>query len=647
MEEKTTGKRLAVSDGGKKKTPYIIAGAVAALLVAGYVALCFAASGVQVWPHTSVLGVDVSGTTPEGAAEKVRMALDARWQGESISFVRDGQVVETLNPVGLMESVDVAQALRQTQEGGFLTRGARYVASLMGKENDLTVPLDWTPQGQSDVEAAIASIAQKLGVSGNETTWTVGETDVTFTKGYTAARVDTGALLNGIRSVLTEDDTDNSVPITVEEAPPAEPDFQTIRDGLYVEPVDAYLDRESGEIVESVTGKDLDIETARLALAATAEGKSCRVPLDLSEPVLTTENLTGLLFRDVLGEAVTYVSGTSDRIMNVGHAADFVNGTIVFPGEEFSFNQTCSPYAVSNGYGKATAYVNGLSKDTVAGGICQASSTLYWAMLKANLQTVERNAHRYEPSYIKGGLDATVYGDYGEEGGLDFRFINNTEHPIKLEGYLDKSRYLHMTIKGTDTTGVHGEPYSANRIITKAYETRYEADAAVPQGTIKKDSERTGYTGVNIDTYQKLLDGEGKVLSETKLYTSKYKVRNEVLLYNPADAELWGIDPATGIRTEPVIEPVESGEITEPTPAVTGEPVVTETPAEPTSAAEPSEEPDLPPWVEPTPEVIGPPANPDPTPDPIPEPTPVETPGGVTDPGTLLPPGNLTTGEEP
>lgn len=660
MEEKTGGKRLTASsdkrEGKTKNVPVIVAGAVCAALVVGYLVLCAAVGGDKLWPHTSVMDIDVSGLTPAQAEEKVTREMPEQWSGRTLSFIRlvdnntAKETVATLDVAGLMEPDDVTGPILTDQKGSFLARGTRYLTRLLGGEGRYYPSLQFTAEGEQRVDDIIHSISRALGVSGNETTWTVDDAAITFTKGYTATRVNSEALWGGVAMALQGVGLSDEIDVAVVEAPPAAPNFEAIRNQLHVEAADAYLDRESGEVVESVIGKDLDVEAARIALAATAEGKTCRVPLDLTEPALSTEILNGLLFRDILGQATTKVTGTSDRIMNVGVAAAFVNETVVFPGEEFSFNQTCSPYAESNGYGKATAYVNGLSKDTVAGGICQASSTLYWATLKANLRTVERNAHRYEPSYIKGGLDATVYGDYGESGGLDFRFINNTQHPIKLEGYMDANRYLHMTIKGTDTTGIHGEPYSTNRVVTQAYQTVYEADASVPRGIIKKDAERTGYTAVNIDTYQKLVDASGNTVSENKLYTSKYKVRNEVLLYNPVDAETWGIDPVTGIRTQPVIVPVESEIVVGPgnleDPAGGQDPAVppTQEPNESAAPPESGDEPVLPPAAQtPAPAVSAQRAEPSAEPDPpATEPEPVPT---GTDAEAPLPTGSLNTGE--
>lgn len=570
--ENEAGKRLAADPNKGKKIAALIAVGVIVILLAAYLVLCAMVGGDTLPPNSRAVGVDLSGMTRSQAEEAISDRLTQMTKGKKLALYEPGSGVRVeLDVTGL-----VAQGTLETGVGGnsFLARGASYLGGLLSRGKDLPVGIYFSEAGNAKVDAALSEISRKAGASGQPTTYEVTEEAILFTKGITGTSVDMEAFRNGLRSAITGEGPDQ-ITIAFIETPPEEPDIEAIQEKIYAVASEAYFDPEVKEIIPSVTGKDFDVEAARIALAGTADGGLCRVPLQLDVPQMTTEQLTGLLFRDVLGEAVTRVTGTSDRIMNVGVAADFVNGTILMPGEEFSFNKVCSPYTVDNGYGKATAYVNGLSKDTVAGGICQASSTLYWASLKANLETVERYAHRYEPAYVNGGLDATVYGDYEEEGSLDFRFTNSTDHPIKIEGYMDDKRYLHMAIYGTDTTGIHGEPYSTNRVVTQPYQTLYEANDTVPQGTTRKDSERTGYNGVSWETYQKLVDAEGNTISTTLLYKTKYYVRNEVLLYNPADAEMWGIDPATGIRTEPVVAPVES------------EPPVTETPAPSEPVVEP------------------------------------------------------------
>lgn len=564
MDEKTGGKRLAPDENKGKKTALLIAAAVLAAVCAAYIGLCAFAARDVMWPGTSVLGIDVSGLSTAQAAETVRAETEARWAGRTVelSEPRSGARF-TLDAGGLVEPADLEKDLRLARsggaQGGFLTLGGRYLSHLISKQGvDVTPSLSYTAQGQERMDALVDQVSKTLGIDGNETVYHITDAAVIFTKGRTGATVDTEALRRGVTFSLSGTGPEE-VEISLIQAPPAEPDFEAIHEKVFTAAAAAYLDRDSHEIVPSVIGRDFDIDDARYDLEMTEEGETCRVEFTLDVPSPTTEELSETLFRDVLGEAVTRVTGTSDRKMNVGVAAKFLDGTIIFPGEEFSFNKTCSPYSVDNGYGKATAYVNGLSKDTVAGGICQASSTLYWATLKANLETVERSAHRYEPSYIKGGLDATVYGDYGDEGGLDFRFQNSTEAPIKLEAFVDEKNYIHVLIHGTDTTGIHGEPYSTGRVVTRAYQTIYQASETVPQGTTRKDPERTGYNGVSIETYQKLVDADGKTVEEKLLYKTKYYSRDEVIFYNPADIWLWNIDPYTGLRVDPAASPGVSG----------------------------------------------------------------------------------------
>lgn len=594
MSENTNGgKRLASGENKPvNKTPLLIAAGVLAVVICVYLALCAYAHRDAFWSNTSVGGVDISGLTTVQAAERLNAELPKNWSGRTLVLTGPKGERFSIEADGMVEPEDLNADLARARYGGrgknanFLGLGVWYLAQNMaGKPVELAPALTYTAQGEQRVEELLARVAREVDVSGKETVCRYGTEALTLIKGRTDVKVQADHTRNAITEALAAGE--GEVTVSVATVAPAELNFDDIYNKIFATASAAYLDKETGEIVPSVTGKSFDIQAALAALDAAEEGEIVQVALDLDVPSPTTEELTELLFRDVLGEASTRVTGTADRHMNVGVAADFLNGQIVHPGEEFSFNKACSPYTVDNGYGKATAYVNGLSKETVAGGICQASSTLYWATLKANLETVERSAHRYEPSYIRGGLDATVYGDYGDEGGLDFRFKNTTEQPIKLEAYVDEKNNLHVLIHGTDTTGVHGEPYSANRVVTAPYKTIYEARSSIPQGTTKKDPERTGYNGVSIETYQKLVDAEGKTVEEKLLYKTRYFSRNEVIFFNPADIWSLNIDPVTGEKlaetpapsTEAPTEenPEEAGN--QPTaPAESGQPAASAAP---------------------------------------------------------------------
>lgn len=589
MEEKEiTGRRAAPRAG--KKTGLIVAGAAAGVLAAVYLGLCAFAAGETLWPHTDVMGVDLSGLTAAQAEEKLSAALPAQLAGRQVTLYEPGSGQRVaLDTDGLVQAADlvgdVDTAARADRVGAhFLTLGGRYLARVLSGGGVSVAPsLTFTSAGEARIKEALEELSQKLGIQGNETTYEVTDTALLFHKGVTGTEVDGEAVRQGVGFALCGTGPE-TVEVKLIQAPPAEPDFDAIHEAVSAQVADAYLDRESRQIVPAVTGVDFDVEAARLALEQTADGQTCRVALTLTEPKIGTTAFRASLFRDTLGSAVTKFSGTSARKDNIALAASFIHGYILFPGEEFSYNALCGPYETTKGYGKAGAYVNGKTVDTTAGGICQLSSTLYWATLKSNLEVTERHCHRYEPSYLPSGMDATVYGS-----SLDYRFQNNTEYPLKVEAYVDSKNYVHVTLLGTNGSGIHAEPYNNNRTVTQYAQTVYEPSAEIPQGTTQKDPERTAYNAVTVEVYQKLVDASGNTVDTVFLHKDSYKMRNAVILYNPADQALWGIDPATGLKTlAPVTPTPEATPTSTPAPSATGTPAPSESQS-PAPTAAPAE----------------------------------------------------------
>ena len=590
---------------GRSKAP-VIAVAVLALLAAGYAGLCaYVSLGDRMLPNTVIGGVDVGGLTRSEALSRVEETLPGRLSALSADFVCNGvSFTVSGDEVSADSSGAVASAWNSNRRGGAAVGGFRFLAALLGQSDQVDADLSFLRS-----PAAIAQAEEHISNPMVETSWALTEDALEFTKGTTGQAIDTDALEETLLASFHEMlGGGSAAPIDVPvltEVPP-EPDLESIYREIYTEPADAYLDKTSKEIVSSVTGISFDIAAARSALAETGEGDRCSVPLDKAEPAITTAKLNANLFRDVLGKSSTRTAGGSTRWHNVDLACRRVNGTILLPGETFSYNATVGPYSQAGGYQKAGAYVSGTTQDTWAGGVCQLSSTLYYTTLKANLETVERSKHKYDVGYLPSGLDATVYSN-----SLDFRFKNDTEYPIKITASLTKSggaRYCNVTIYGTNTTGIYGDPYSVV-VSTTAPKTVYEANSSVPQGSKpQKDPTRTAYTGKVVEAHQRLRDASGRVISDTVIHTDRFDVRNAVYFYNPADAARLGIDPATGLMTEVPVTPTPS-----PTPSVTPAPsgspaptapVVSPTPAptvEPTATPPASAEPSAPPSSTPVP----------------------------------------------
>ena len=140
----------------------------------------------------------------------------------------------------------------------------------------------------------------------------------------------------------------------------------------------------------------------------------------------------------------SYGGSTANRCANVARAASLINGKVIAPGDVFSFNDTVGHRTIENGFSTAKEYVDGKSVDGIGGGTCQVSSTLYSAVLYADLSIVERLNHMMTVGYIPLGQDATV-----SDGGVDFKFKNNTDYPIKVSAYTSGAT-ITVSIIGTD-----------------------------------------------------------------------------------------------------------------------------------------------------------------------------------------------------
>ena len=165
--------------------------------------------------------------------------------------------------------------------------------------------------------------------------------------------------------------------------------------------------------------------------------------IDHIQPDISREYLESLLFRDKIGEETTRVAGTNDRVTNVRISSETINGLVLMPGDEFSFNNTVGVRHTSRGYRPGGAFVGGEMVTVIGGGICQTSSTLYSAIKDTELLVTERYAHGRPVPYLPRGRDATVFWNR-----LDFKFINNTDYPLRIDFELE-DRSLTAKVYGT------------------------------------------------------------------------------------------------------------------------------------------------------------------------------------------------------
>ena len=239
---------------------------------------------------------------------------------------------------------------------------------------------------------------------------------------------------------------------------------------------------QSGMVVDTAASADAVYDY----LAGEWDGTECDVDLVISvdEPAGTAEDLAKV--KDVLGTFTTSFSTSGgSRSANVSNGCSLINGTTLYPGEEFSTYEAVAPFSQAN------SYLNGQVVDSLGGGICQVSTTLYNAVLLSELEVTERYNHSMIVTYVDPSADAAI----AESSGKDFKFVNNTEYPVYIEGSTTPDKQITFTIYGVETRDSNRE-ISYESVVLERINPDTEvihADASRPVGYCSVQSAHIGY----------------------------------------------------------------------------------------------------------------------------------------------------------
>ena len=513
---------------GKKRIPAI---AVAVLVLLVLLIPCvLAAVSDTIYPRTSVAGIAVGGLSQSEAAALLAQELPAAYEGKTLPVtVEDedsGSETFELPLSDIHITADAGQAAQAAWENGrsnnFFTRGVAYAKGLLlGHTVVPDLHLD-----QASAAAAIAAIADQANDPPTECTWHLSDDILHVTKPKDGRMIDQQTLLKTVEDALARYDL-GGITCSREPHPAADITMEELYQDAHKEASNAYYDKASGTVKDGDTGVDFNVSTAQELMDAAGEGEEFTVPVTVTKPKITKEEMAQYLFRDKLGSCTTSVSGNSNRRHNVALAAKSCNGVVLNPGEVFSYNKTLGQRTAANGYLPAGAYVNGKTVSEYGGGICQISSTLYLATLRSNLEIVSRTNHMFYPGYIPYGMDATV-----SWGGPDYQFKNNTDYPIKLVVTYSGGKAT-CTIYGTNLTG-SSVKMEYKILSTTSFETVEKEDPSLAPGTSRE--EQNGYTGYKVATYRCVYDKDGGLISRTLEANSTYKSRNRIVLVGPAQA---------------------------------------------------------------------------------------------------------------
>lgn len=533
------GKRAAPMKNEKKSRTGLVIGIVAAVLVLAYAGLCAAAQTLYAhaaFPGTSVLGLDVSRLSAQQAEQLWTEQGEALLQKTAVTLTRDGADIASVSLSDLGVTVLPTYVSRaagcDVQDRGwggtvesFLRGGWRFAASLFAAE-DVTPQLDVDPE---KLTAACDHIADTVGCTLVDGSYRLAEGEGLYiTKPADGEKLDAAALESALRQQLDSRDL-SPVACTYTQRAAQPLDIQALHDEISGTMAAAICDKSTGKPTQSRVGVQFDVAAVQAQLDAAAPGAEFLADAQVQFPPAATEELEQAMFRDVIGTCTTTCAGPWGRRQNIKLASAAINGRIYNPGEEFWYNATVGQRTEARGFQPAAAYSGGKTVTSIGGGICQVSSTLYYATLMADLKIVLRYAHMFDPGYMPvTGCDATV-----SWGGPDFAFRNSTDYPIKITtSYNDETNQLTITLLGTKTDDHYVE--MTNQFLSYSErKTVYQESESIAPGTT--EVEQYGHNGYAVQTYRNVYAGDGTLLRSTKEAYSDYDRADKIILVAPGE----------------------------------------------------------------------------------------------------------------
>ena len=436
---------------------------------------------------------------------------------------------------GLDSENSAKDAYEFTRTGGFFTRIGNTVGALFGlNESRLSVDVN-----NEALKTKLDEISSEAITEPVDPFWTVEGDYLVVDKGSVGVSFDTEKLYTEVENrIKTMDFSTLDVEVTTKEQNPI--DVQYIYDNAQTQAKNATVDKTDGTtILPSVDGVKFDLEKAKEIIGDGSE-QTYKIPIERTPAAVSADQLAGVLFRDTLASTSTKLNASNkSRTNNVRLASQFINGTILNPGDEFSYNGVVGERTVSRGFQTAGAYSNGQVIEDVGGGVCQPSSTLYMAVLRADLEVTERHNHSLTVSYTPLGEDATV-----SWGGPDFKFKNNTDYPVKILAWQEGSS-MSVKILGTKTTDKVVET-KTEIVETLDYKTVEKTDSSLSAG--QRETSQSGITGYKTVTY-KIITENGQTTT-VKANNSSYKSRDKIVLVGPAATPQTSESTTTSTTTE-------------------------------------------------------------------------------------------------
>lgn len=473
----------------------------------------------------SIQGIDVSNLTIDEAKKKVSSII-GNHISEEISLQHNNfQTVILPEQFGV--SFDVDSAVEQAYSIGksdSLIKNNYTILSLLLKNYNISPSINYDEDLlNSLIDSINAQLPDRVVNSG----YSIDGTNLIITSGKDGILISSSDLKDEILSFLNDISSKNetiNIPVNNVGAEPI--NLDAIYKDIFKLPVDASYTTNPYVVYPSSNGLDFAISMEEAKAIISNQQDEYTIPLKITYPNVTTNQIGNEAFPDLLSQfSTSFTSSGYNRSNNIILSSAKLNGLVLMPGEEFSYNQAVGQRTRAAGFREAGAYSNGKVVQEVGGGICQVSSTLYNAVLYANLEIVERTNHYFNSGYVKAGLDATV-----SWGGPDFRFRNNRNYPIRI--VTDTSgKKLKVYIYGLKTDDDCTVVLDPRYISSVPYKTTYQNDASLATGETRVIS--SGSNGCKTATYKYVYDKNGTLISSECISRDTYSPHNKVVAVGP------------------------------------------------------------------------------------------------------------------
>lgn len=514
----------------KRNLPLLVTICVLVVAVLGTVIFgmvsAFAVDKNVVSNGVTIAGQDMSGKTRDEVAAYLA-SLENPYATSSVTVnMTDSDHTATVTQEAIDLKIDVEQttnaAVSYAKGNPFTALAARF------SKKDI----DYIPAyDHAKLDTLINEFAREVGGTLVQHEVEVKETEIVITPGKEGLGVDVAAVKEKVLKAIAPA-AQQTLSVSKVNTDPAAINVDELYETTKRDPQDAKYAVANGDVIveKEVSGREIDKDsTAKLLKGFKPGSQPVTIPFILHEASVKAGDLSTSLFADSLGSFSTkYMTSNKPRASNVELAAKLINGTILLPGEEFSYNGTVGRRTAERGFKAASVYENNKMVDGLGGGICQTSSTLYAAVLYADLQVTERHEHSLEVTYAPLGMDATV-----AYGSLDFRFKNDTNMPVKIKTSWGGG-VVTVNIVGTKENKNRTIKINTDTISTTPYGTTEVEDKTLPAG--KRVEDAPGFKGHVVNTY-KVIYENGVQVENKFLHKSTYTMVNRVVRVGTAVAE--------------------------------------------------------------------------------------------------------------